>query len=88
MALHTWCDHVVHIELLSGDAEVAKTTAEYLERFLATEDVDVSAEPRLLQVRSDVDKAVTAARVAEALSQGGVRAQAVHGRDEWSVAQV
>lgn len=88
MSLHTWCDHVVHVELLSGDPEITKTAAQYLERSLGAEDVEVSADAGSLQVRSEFDKAVTAAQVAEALSRGGVRAQAVYGRDEWSVTEV
>ncbi len=88
MPLHTWVDHVVHVELLSADLDIARTSGLLLERRFATQEVDVTSAPGQLQIRSEPDTHVTAAAVAQALLEAGVRAHTVHERQEWSVAEV
>ncbi len=88
MPLHTWVDHVVHVELLSRDSEISSTTALFLQRRFQAHGADVSGETGHLEVRSDAGSAVTAGGVARALAEAGVRAHRVHERQEWSVAEV
>lgn len=88
MAMHTWSEHVVHVELLSGDAEIGRTAARFLEQRFRAQDVEVTAEPGVLRVHSEPEHVVTAAQVAQALVESGVRAHAIHERMEWSVAEL
>lgn len=88
MPLHAWVDHVVHVELLSADLEIARTSAQLLERSFATQQVDVTSGAGQLQIRSEPGMEVTSADIARALLEAGVRAHAVHERQEWSVAEV
>lgn len=88
MPLHTWADHVVHVELLSRDGEISRTTVLFLQRRFHTQGVDVSGEAGRLELRSDDGSAVTAGAVAQVLAEAGVRAHRVHERREWSVAEV
>lgn len=85
MTMHAWPEHVVHVELLSDDAEIAKTAVRFLERRFADRDVEGHAEPGRVGLHSDLDRPVTAEDVARALVDAGVRAHAVHERQEWSV---
>ena len=87
MPLHAWSEHVVHVELLSDDAEIARTAARFLEQRFRDSEPEVQAEPGELRVHTDAARAVTAAQVATALVAAGVRAHAVHEREEWSVAE-
>lgn len=88
MPLHTWADHVVHVELLSNDSEISSTTALFLERRFHDQGVEVSGAAGRLEVRSEPDTKVTAGAIALALAEAGVRANTVHERQEWSVAEV
>ena len=88
MPLHAWADHVVHIELLSNDAEISSSTALFLERRFHAQGVEVSDAAGRLEVRSEPDTRVTAGAIALALAEAGVRANTVHERQEWSVAEV
>lgn len=88
MPLHTWADHVVHVELLSNDSEISATTASFLSRRFREKGVDVSGAAGRLEVRSEPATSVTARDIALALAQAGVRANTVHERQEWSVAEV
>lgn len=85
MALHTLCDHVVHIELLSADPEISTTCADVLTESFRDREVDVSGEGGVLQLRSEASLPVTAREVAEALLAAGARTQAIYERREWSV---
>lgn len=88
MPLHSWADHVVHVDLLSSDLEIARTSRLFLETRFAQQEADVTCEPGGLQVRSDTPSRVTAADVAQALVEAGVRTHSVYEREEWSVADV
>ena len=88
MAMHTWSEHVVHVELVSPDAEIARTARRFLEQRFAGSDPEVHAEAGELRVHTMPEGAVTAAQVARALVEAGVRAHAVHERVEWSVAEL
>ena len=85
MTMHAWAEHVVHVELLSGDAEIAETTVRFLERRFSDRDVEGHAEPGRIGLHSDLARPVSAEDVARALVEAGVRAHAVHERQEWSV---
>jgi len=87
--MHAWVDHVVHVELTSGDREVGRLTARVLRERLPveTDDVDESP-PGTLEVRSSPDRPVTAEQVARTLQAAGVRTSRIHERAEWSVAEV
>lgn len=88
MTLHAWAEHVVHVDLVSRDQEISRTAARFLEQRFRTQDVEVVAEPGELEVHSDPEDRVGAAQVAQALVEAGVRAHAVHEREEWGVADV
>lgn len=88
MALHAWCDHVVHVHLYSRDEELSSTCARLLEQRFADREVDTMAEPGYVEVRSSQDNALTAADVAQALLTTQVRALSIFDRAEWSVAEV
>lgn len=88
MTTHAWAEHVVHVRLVSGDHEIAATTARLLELRFAGRDIEVHHEPGHLRLHSEAAGVVTAADTARALADGGVRASAVHERVEWSVADV
>ena len=85
MVLHAWSEHVVHVELVSDDREIARAAARYLELRYGGEDVEVDAEPGRLRVHSEPERRVTSADVVQALVEAGVRAHALHEREEWSV---
>lgn len=86
--MHAWSEHVVHVELLSHDAEIARTAARFLEQRFRGSEPEVDAEPGELRVHTEPGRAVTAAQVAAALADAGVRAHTVHEREEWSVAEL
>jgi hypothetical protein len=88
VALHAWCDHVVHVHLYSRDAELSQTCARLLEQRFADHEVDTIAEVGYVEVRSSQDNPLTAADVARALLAAQVRALAIFDRSEWSVAEV
>ena len=88
MTLHAWSDHVVHVALVSRDREIADTAARFLEQRFRAHDVDVDAEPGELRVHSEPARRVSAEQVARALVEAGVRAHAVHEREQWTVADV
>lgn len=88
MPLHAWSEHVVHIQLLSNDDEIARTASRFLEQRFRTQDVEVNVEPGQLRVHSEPGRKVGAAEVAQAMLEAGVRVHALHEREEWSVADV
>lgn len=88
MALHTLCDHVVHIELLSSDAEISRTCVGVLAESFRGREVDVSGESGVLQVRSEPSLPVPAVEVAEALLAAGARTHVIYEQLEWSVVDV
>ncbi len=88
MALHTWVEHVVHVELLSIDAEIARTARRFLEQRFRAQDVEVTADPGELTVHGEPDRRVSAGEVAQALLEAGVRVHALYEREEWSVAEL
>lgn len=88
MPMHAWSEHVVHVELVSGDMEIAETARRFLEQRFRAHDVEVAVEPGELRVHAELAKKVGAEQVAQALSEAGVRAHAVHEREEWSVTEL
>ena len=87
MALHAWCDHVVHVHLYSRDEELSQTCARLVEQRFADREADTTAEPGYVEVRSSMTSPVTAGDVAEALLAAQVRALSIFDRAEWSVAE-
>ena len=88
MALHAWCDHVVHVHLYSRDEELSQTCARLLEQRFADREVDTMTDAGYVEIRSSQDNALTAADVAQALLAAQVRALSIFDRAEWSVAEV
>lgn len=88
MSMHAWSEHVVHVDLLSDDREIASTAARFLEQRFRDSEVEGHAEPGRVRLHSEPERPVTAADVARALVEAGVRAHAVYERQEWSVADV
>lgn len=88
MAMHAWSEHVVHVELVSRDTEIARTAKRFVEQRFGTSEPEVHAEAGELRVHTEPDRRVTAAQVAKALLEAGVRAHVVHEREEWSVAEL
>jgi hypothetical protein len=88
VALHAWCDHVVHVHLFSHDDELSRTCAALLNAHFADRDADATGEPGFVELRSPTQAPVTAAEVAEALVAVQVRALSVFDRPEWSVAEL
>lgn len=88
MPLHTWSEHVVHVELLSDDDELARTASRFLEQRFRAQDVEVNAEAGALSVHSEPGRKVSAPEVAQAMLDAGVRVHALHEREEWSVADL
>ncbi len=88
MSMHAWAEHVVHIDLLSDDREIASTAVRFLEQRFRDYDVEGHSEPGKVRLHSEPERPVTAVDVAHALVEAGVRAHAVHERQEWSVADV
>jgi len=88
MSTNAWSEHVVHVDLLSRDLEIASETLRFLEQRFADRDPEGRAEPGGVRLHSERERPVTAAEVAGALAEAGVRAHAVHERQEWSVADV
>lgn len=88
MTLHAFVEHVVHVDLSSRDAEIARTTARFLTQRFRSQEVEVHSEPGSVRVHADTSHGVTAGQVARALVEAGVRAHAVHEREEWSVVDV
>ena len=88
MALRAWCDHVVHVHLYSRDVELSETCARFLERSFVDREADATAEAGYVEVRSSLERPVTAEEVAQALVKAQVRASSVFDRPEWSVAEV
>ena len=87
MALHAWCDHVVHVHLYSRDEELSQTCGRLIEQRFADQDVDTMAEAGYVEVRSSPDNALTAADVAQVLLAAQVRALSIFDRAEWSIAE-
>ena len=88
MSTHAWPEHVVHVELVSNDADIAAETVRFLEQRFADREPEAVAEPGGVRLHSEPARPVTAAEVAGALAEAGVRAHAVHERQEWSVVDV
>ena len=88
MPMHTWSEHVVHVELLSEDDELARTAGRFLEQRFRAQDVEVNTQAGALRVHSEPGRKVSAAEVALAMLDAGVRVHALHERVEWSVADV
>lgn len=88
MSTHCWVEHVVHVELVSDDAQIAAETVRFLEQRFAEQDAEGHGEPGGVRLHSEPERPVTASEVAGALAEAGVRAHAVHERQEWSVADV
>lgn len=88
MSTHAWSEHVVHVHLLSNDPDIASEAVRFLEQRFADRDPEGHAEPGRVRLHSEPERPVTAADVAGALAEAGVRAHAVHERQEWSVADV
>ena len=88
MSTHAWAEHVVHVDLVSDDPQIASATVRFLEQRFAERDPEGHAEPGEVRLHSGTERPVTAAEVAGVLAEAGVRAHAVHGRQEWSVADV
>lgn len=88
MTTHAWAEHVVHVDLLSGAPEIASEAVRFLEQRFADRDPEGHAEPGMVRLHTVPDRPVTAADVARALAEAGVRARSVHERVEWSVADV
>ncbi len=88
MSAHAWPEHVVHVELVSDDPDITSETLRFLEQRFADREPDALAEPGGVRLHSEPDRPVTAADVAGALAEAGVRAHAVHERQEWSVVDV
>lgn len=86
MTTHAWAEHVVRVDLVSGDPELASETVRFLEGRFRDSDPEGHAEPGGVSLHTPTGTAVTAADVALALAEAGVRAHAVHERVEWSVA--
>lgn len=87
MALHAWCDHVVHVHLYSRDEELSQTCARLIEQRFADREVDTMPEAGYVEVRTSPDNALTAADVAQALLAAQVRVLSIFDRPEWSVAE-
>ena len=88
MAVHAWCDHVVHVYLYSRDNELSQTCGRLLEQAFADREVDTMVEPGYVEVRSSQDNPVSSADVAQALLSAQVRVLSIFDRPEWSVAEV
>lgn len=88
MPTHAWAEHVVHVQLYSSDRDIVRTTAQLLQQRFAGRDVEVLADGDELEVRSEPERPVAAAEVAQLLAEAGVRARTVHERQEWSVTDV
>jgi hypothetical protein len=88
VALRAWCDHVVHVHLYSRDEELSETCARFVQQTFADRDVDATAEAGYVEVRSSLERPVTADEVAQALVTAQVRASSIFDRPEWSVAEV
>ena len=88
MALHAWCDHVVHVHLYSHDDELSQTCARLVQQSFTDREVDATAEAGYVEVRSSLEAPVTAADVAQALVGAQVRVSSIFDRPEWSVAEL
>lgn len=86
MSTHAWSEHVVRVDLVSDHPEVAAETVRFLEGRFRDQDPEGHAEPGAVRLHTLPGSPVTAADVALALAEAGVRAHAVHERVEWSVA--
>lgn len=82
--LNAWCDHVVHVDLVSDDLEIAQACADLI-RGSVPAGADVAHQSGGVQVRSASSDPVTAPQVLQALQAAAVRVHALHERDEWSV---
>lgn len=88
MSTHAWAEHVVHVDLVSDDPQVAAETVRFLEQRFVERDPEGRAATGRVRLHSEPERPVTAAEVAGALAEVGVRAHAVHERQEWSVTDV
>lgn len=84
---HAWCDHVVHVELYGSNAKVAEEYARFLSGCLDNgRDVFVAVtDDDHVEVRSELDGAISAADVAKVLAEADRRALSIYERDEWAV---
>ncbi len=88
MTLHSLCDHVVHVELLSSDPEISRAALDLLTEVFGSREADATGADGVLQLRSEPADPVSAAEVAQVLLAAGVRTHTVHERVEWSVVDV
>ena len=88
MSAHAWSEHVVHVGLVSDDPDIISETLRFLEQRFADREPEAHVEPGGVLLHSEPDRPVTAADVARALAEAGVRAHVVHERQEWSVADI
>ncbi len=88
MVAHAWSEHVVHAVLVSRDRDVTAETVRFLEHRFADREVEAHTDAGGLRLHSEPDRPVTAAEVARALAEAGVRVHGVHERLEWSVVDV
>lgn len=86
MTTHAWAEHVTRVDLVSDDPEIASETVRFLEGRFHDRDPEGHAEPGRVRLHTPMATPVSAADVALALAEAGVRAHAVHERVEWSVA--
>jgi hypothetical protein len=87
LAVRAWCDHVVHVQLLSGDPELSDTCARFLADRFADREVEANAEPGVVELRSSPDRPVGAQDVATCLVEVGVQAGSIFDRLEWSTVE-
>ncbi len=76
MSTHAWAEHVVDVDLVSADPQIASETVGFLEQRFAERDPEGHAEPGRVRLHSGPDRPVAAADVARALAETGVRAHA------------
>ncbi len=88
MSAHAWSEHVVHVGLVSDDADIMSETLRFLEQRFAGREPEAHPEPGGVRLHSEPDRPVTAADVARALAEAGVRAHSVYERQEWSVTDI
>ena len=88
MTVRAWCDHVVHVHLLSADPELSDTCARFLGERFTDRDVEATAEPGVVELRCSPDRPVSAEEVARCLVEVGVQAVSIFDRPEWSTVEV
>lgn len=86
--MHAWSEHVVHVELVSDDSEISEAARRYLEACFEAGEPEVHASAGRLRVHTQPANPVSAAQVAHALADAGVRVHSAHERQEWSVTEL